>query len=364
MTLTRVPRWLLPLIIGLALVASAQPALAATPTGTDRLPVHRNQGGVGGQPVVFVRPIADYVYLDGVRHDWQQWNNCGPTTTSMALSYFGINAPQLTIASVLKPNPKDVNVSPDQIVNYARSRGLYAQMRVNGNRETLMKLLSNDIPVIAEQWIPDDGGMGHYRLVTGYNRPAGTVTFDDSYYGPDRVWTWEQFEGRWMEFSINRVYIPIYRPDQEDVVTAILGEDANDYMMWVRAEAGARANLEGFPYDARVWFGLGDALINQGRAWEAVQAYERSVELGLPWRWHWYQFGHFEALAQVGNWQRLLELTGPVLKAAPMHEDMYYYRGLALQNMGDYNGAREAFNQSLANNRNFGRARAALNSLN
>ena len=355
-------RWLWPILLGVALLFAPRLALAQpSPDSDDPAPHYQGQGN---EPEVAVKPVADRVYLSNIKHDWQKWNNCGPTTTSMALSFFGINAPQLNVANVLKPNPNDVNVSPDQIVQYVRNQGLDAQVRVNGNRDTLMLLLSNDIPVIAEQWIEDYGGMGHYRLVTGYNRAGGTVTFDDSYYGPDRVWTWDEFEGHWLGYNTNRIYIPVYRRDQAAVVRAILGEDAADWQMWLRAEAGARANLAVFGDDARVWFALGDALLNQGRPEEAVDAYEQAYQLGLPWRYYWYQFGHFEALAKLGRWERLLELTQPVLESAPMHEEMYFYRGLAEQNLGNYDAAREDFRQAIANNRNFTRARAALQNLN
>jgi tetratricopeptide (TPR) repeat protein len=257
-----------------------------------------------------------------------------------------------------------VNVSPEQIAQYVRNQGLAAPVRVNGNRDVLMLLLSNGIPVIAEQWINDYGGMGHYRLVIGYNRTRGTVTFDDSYYGPDRSWSWAEFEARWLEYNTNRIYIPVYRPEQEPVVRAILGEDASDAQMWLRAEAGARTNLQVFSHDARVWFALGDALLHQGRPADAVKAYEEAYRLGLPYRYYWYQFGHFEALAQVGDWQRILEISGPVLETAPMHEEMYYYRGMAYQNLGDTNAARDQYNQAIANNRNFAAAREALRGLN
>lgn len=354
-------RWLVLLMVGVMLALSQGTALAQ-PSPDNNHPTFPRQGE-GDQPQVVIRPIADRVYLSNVKHDFQHWNNCGPTTASMALSYFGVSIPQLTIANTLKPNPKDVNVSPDQIAAYVRKQGLEAQVRVNGNRDLIMWFLSNDIPVIVEQWINDYGGMGHYRLAIGYNRIKGTVTFDDSFYGPDRVWSWEEFEGRWMEFNLNRIYIPIYRPDQAPVVQAILGEDASDSQMWIRAEAGARANLEVFSDDARVWFGLGDALLGQGRAAEAVDAYEQAYRLELPWRFYWYQFGHFEALAQVGAWQRLLEISQPVLDTAPMHEEMYYYRGLAYKNLGDKASARAEFDQALANNKNFSEARAALQTL-
>ncbi len=349
-------------VLAILLVAlAAQPTYAAR-TGDDT-PARRVVQQGNTDDGVFPNPIADQVFLDGVRHDWQKWNNCGPTTTSMALSYFGVNIPQLTIASVLKPNPQDVNVGPDQIVNYIRNQGLGAQVRVNGNRDIIMALLSNNIPVIVEQWIPEYEGMGHYRLAIGYDKSNGTIMFDDSFYGPNRTWSLDEFEGHWMEFNINRIYIPIYRRSQAPLVRAILGADADDEQMWSRAEAGARANLDAFSDDGHVWFGLGDALLNEGRTYEALQAYQKAYSLGLPWRYYWYQFGHFEALARLGRWQRLLDLTDTVLAKAPMHEEMYFYRGLAYQGLGDSASAREAFNQALANNRNFDRARVALRSL-
>lgn len=311
-----------------------------------------------------IKPIQRTAYLPNPKHQYQGLNNCGPTTTAIALSNFGILRTQTEVVNILKPNPKDVNVSPHQIVEYIRSQGLEAQWRVNGNRETIMWFLSNDIPVIVEQWLPDEGGMGHYRLVTGFNRERGTVTFDDSLIGPDQRWTWEEFEGRWSEFNVSRIYIPIYRPDQAPLVQALLGPDASDAQMWVRAEAGARANLEAFPNDARVWFALGDALLNQGRAEEALPAYEKAYTLGLPFRFYWYQFGHFETLARLGRWQRLIQLTQPILDRAPVHEEMFYYRGLAYQALGNKTAARDAFQQALDANRFMARSRDALKALN
>ncbi|MCW5882700.1 MAG: tetratricopeptide repeat protein, partial [Anaerolineae bacterium] len=199
--------------------------------------------------------------------------------------------------------------------------------------------------------------------VTGYNAERDTVTFDDSLLGPDQRWSWDEFNARWGEFNTNRIFIPVYRAEQEPLVRAILGPDASDSQMWQRAEANDRAAIEAEPTNGLHWFALGDALLNQGRHAEALGAYEKAYGLGLPFRYYWYQFGHFEALAKAGRWQRLLELTDPVLETAPMHEEMYYYRGLALQNLGDTAGAREAYNAALANNGNMTRARAALQAL-
>ena len=231
-------RWLWPILLGVALVFAPRSAFAQPSPDTD-YPAPRYHGD-GDDPDVAVKPVADSVYLTNIRHDWQKWNNCGPTTTAMAISDYGITMSGFDIAAKLKPNPKDSNVSPDEIVGYIKSQGLDAQVRVNGNRDTIMWFLSNDIPVIVEQWMLDDGGMGHYRLATGFNKERGTVTFDDSFYGPDQRWTWEDFEARWGEFNNLRKFIPVYRPEQAPLVRAILGPDADDAQMWVRAEAAEK----------------------------------------------------------------------------------------------------------------------------
>ncbi|MFN8498911.1 MAG: C39 family peptidase [Anaerolineae bacterium] len=361
MSLSRVSRWILP-ALALFMLVGVGTAFAG-PSPDDDYPMLRKRVSETNAAPVNIKPLLPKQYLFDVKHQYQGWNNCGPTTTAMAISDYGITMSGFDIAAKLKPNPKDSNVSPDEIVGYIKSQGLDAQVRVNGNRDTIMWFLSNDIPVIVEQWMLDDGGMGHYRLATGFNKERGTVTFDDSFYGPDQRWTWEDFEARWGEFNNLRKFIPVYRPEQAPLVRAILGPDADDAQMWVRAEAAARANIEGFPNDGRTWFALGDALLAQDRAPEALDAYEKGYALGLPKRFYWYQFGHFEALAKLGRWQRLLELTQPVLAAAPIHEEMHYYQGLAYQGLGNKVAARAAFQLALSDHPGMARAQQALAAL-
>src|SRR5439155_24999741 len=64
--------------------------------------------------------------LDGFRHQWQTWNNCGPATITMALSHFGRLENQAQAATFLKPNQDDKNVSPDELVAYVHTVGMQA----------------------------------------------------------------------------------------------------------------------------------------------------------------------------------------------------------------------------------------------
>ena len=67
--------------------------------------------------------------------------------------------------------------SPRSWPRIARAQGLQALVRVNGNALRLKALLSAGIPVLVETWYepkPNDG-MGHYRLIVGYDDAAAGV---------------------------------------------------------------------------------------------------------------------------------------------------------------------------------------------
>mgnify|MGYP000856634053 FL=1 len=114
---------------------AAIPARATAPTPTP-------------SPVPAHRPPQPAVQLSGFSHVWQKWNNCGPATLAMGLSYFGSTASQDELAAVLKGNQDDKNVSPHEMVELAHSRGLEAMSRINGSIDTLRTLLSNGVPVL------------------------------------------------------------------------------------------------------------------------------------------------------------------------------------------------------------------------
>src|SRR5687767_10622758 len=114
--------------------------------------------------------------LNGITHIHQLWNNCGPATLTMALTYFGFPANQDAAAAWLKPTSEDGNVSPWQMVDYVNTQlpgTTRALTRVGGDLNLLKTLLANDFPVIIEAGYnpePDRlGWMGHYLLMTGYD---------------------------------------------------------------------------------------------------------------------------------------------------------------------------------------------------
>ena len=332
------------------------PNVTATPAPTQVPPTATAQP-TATVPVVAVQPKVELV---GLNHEYQGWNNCGPATIGMDLSYFGLKITQKESAPVLKPDPNDKNVGPDELAAYAQTVGMRGVYRVNGSVEVLKTLLSNDIPVIVEHWfIPEPNDeMGHYKLMRGYDDATQAFIAHDSYNGPNIRMPYAEFDALWKVF--NRTYVVVYPPDREVLVKAIIGPDMNDKTMWERSLVGAQTDVAANQGDKFAWFNLGSSLEALGRHEEAAHAFDQARQLALPWRMLWYQFGPFEAYMAVGRHQDVLTLADANLKTANNLEESYYYRGMALQAMGQAEPARQALEQAVKLNKNYRRAQEAL----
>ena len=139
-------------------------------------------------------PIPQAVRLGTLDHHFQSWNNCGPATLAMALSYFDIHRSQEEAAAVLKPDPEDRNVSPYEMADYVNDQTSQSALsRTNGDMDLLRRLLAGGYPVIVElgldppgeyRWM---GWYGHYLLVVAYDDLAEQVWVYDSWFGTSIV---------------------------------------------------------------------------------------------------------------------------------------------------------------------------------
>lgn len=306
-------------------------------------------------------PPAPAIQLTGIRHEYQGWNNCGPATLGMQLSFFGRSETQAQTAPVLKPDKDDKNVSPDEMAAYARSLGFEARVLVGMDLTELRTLLTNGFPVIVESWyIPDpDDEMGHYLLATGYDE--NTLTFYDSYNGPDVTEPAAEFDELWKVF--NRTAIVIWPPEREAEATAILGDLLDQQAMFERARATAYEELQANPQDRFAWFNLGTNLIALGDVEGAVKAFDTARSLNLPWRMLWYQFGAYQAYFQNGEYEEVIGLATTTLESAGNLEESFYWRGRARAALGQSEQARQDFQQALRYNPTFSAASEALATL-
>jgi len=297
----------------------------------------------------------------------------------MGLSFFDLALRQEQIASTLKPNPEDRNVSPHEIADYVNNEtDLSAINRVNGDLETLKQFVANGYPVIVElgldppgeyRWM---GWYGHYLLVVAYDDASEEFWVYDSWFGTSEVpvenadadgrqVSYGELDNYWRQFTRN--YIVLFRPSQESDVERIIGLDIDDSIMRNRALTVAQYELESEPDNAFLWFNLG-MIYNELEDYErSAAAFDQAREIGLPWRMLWYQFGPYEAYYNVERYDDILILADVTLMDRPYFEESYYYKGLALAALGDEREARSNLEQAAAFNPNFVPAQAALDQL-
>ena len=143
----------------------------------------------------------------------------------MMLHIFGWTGSQKDISDVVKPVNGDRNVNPEELAYWVRNYAgwLSIDYRVNGDIETLKRLIAAKYPVIIEGttslnpddtgWPDDDLWAAHYLLLTGYDDATQTFTVQDTYHGADQKVPYEKLVSEWEPF--NYLYLVLYLPQQK-----------------------------------------------------------------------------------------------------------------------------------------------------
>lgn len=129
------------------------------------------------------------------KHTYQTFNNCGPATLSMLLSYQDVSVGQDELGKKMRPYQNTTGDNDDKTVftyeftdwvnNYGNDYQVKAINLPNGNIELLKKFISSDIPVVVKIWLNAKEDIGHFALIRGYDDSKQIVIKDDSYYGPN-----------------------------------------------------------------------------------------------------------------------------------------------------------------------------------
>lgn len=287
--------------------------------------------------------------------DKQDWNNCGPATLALYLRFYGWDGNQYDVSNVIKPSREDRNVNVEELVYYVRTQAgwLNAEYRVGGNLETIRKFIANGIPIMIEEtfrndqiyWQGDDQWSGHYLLITGYDDSLRQFTSQDSYTGPDQKLDYQMLDKNWQSF--NRVYILVFRPEQQGLVNELLGADRDVDVNRQNALNVAELETQRNPSNAFAWFNVGTNLTYFERFYEAAQAYDQARTLVLPERMLRYQFGPFMAYFHSGRIEELMALTEYALVITRVTEEAMLWRGYGFYRLGDKSAAISLFRSAL-----------------
>ncbi len=319
-------------------------------------------------PTLTPAPLPESVLLTGFHPERQFMNNCGPATLSVYLSYYDWGKDQLATGGVLRPNDKDVNVMPYELVDFVNKHtDLHAIWRYGGDLQMIKVLLNAGFPVMIEKSfepysLRNEGWMGHYNLAVGYDDERQTLTVHDSYFmsyppwgGEIPVETWDTFIGfdfyyteleeAWRSF--NNVFIVVFPPEKEQEVLSLLGPRADDKQACQIAYDHAMqetTSLTAVRDQYFAWFNAGTSLVCLQDYSTAVTAFDTAFSIypnipqnSRPYRILWYETGPYEAYYNTGRYQDVINLASQTLgnMADPVIEESYYWRALSYNALGN-----------------------------
>ncbi len=352
------------------------PAATPEPTATDAIqsapPTPRPSGDA--LPATAVAPALNApppaARISGIVHQQQTWNNCGPATITMALSYYGWQQNQAFARVRLKPNREDKNVGPHELARFVEDESFVkAIVRMGGTLDLLKRLVANGFPVVIEtgEMFEAYDWIGHYRVLIAYDDSYQTMYFFDSFLGVGAgaqgiAKSYDQVDRNWQAF--NRTFIVVYEPQREELLRNLLGAHWDESSAAQLAFETARAEARREPQNPFAWFNMGTSLVDLGRYQEAAAAYDQANRTGkLPWRMYWYQFGAFEAYYEQGRYDDVLSLARINQNNSRELEETYYWQGRVHEAQGRIQQAASSYRRALTYNPNYADARAALDNL-
>jgi len=319
-------------------------------------------------PSTIPTAIPGQAALIGIRHEYQQFNNCAPASLSMVLSYWGWQGSQYETRAYLRPafEIDDKNVNPFEIVNYVESYAEFdALWRVGGDLGTLKRLTAAGFPVLIEKGLDphDDAWLGHYQIVSGYNDANNSFLVYDSYEGPPEAYpvSYDVIGQFWRHF--NFTYVVVYPPTRAAEVASILGPQSDPLQNFrsaadlALAETASQTGREQF----FAWFNRGTNLVYLQDYAGAALAYDSAFAIYAalpleerPWRLLWYQDGPYAAYYHTGRYQDVINLaqTALINVDKAVLEETYYWRGMAKAGLGDRAGAVEDLTRAYTLNPN------------
>ncbi|RJR15060.1 hypothetical protein C4579_03265 [Candidatus Microgenomates bacterium] len=308
-------------------------------------------------PAPTASPIPNTHIIPLRTHAFQTFNNCGPASLSMALSYYDIYISQQEIGNKLRPyqiangDNDDKSVTFPELVREAENYGLVAFYRPNGTIEILKQLIAQDLPVLTRTWTKVYEDIGHYRLVRGYDDTRKIVMQDDSLQNKNLEFSNEEFLQLWQGF--NYEYIVLAPPDKQAAVESILGAENDPQVAYQKALERAQTEAAQAPDNPYPIFNQVTSLYYLGRYQEAVNLFEQ-VQSKLPSRMLWYNTEPIAAYLALGNYQKVFALTETILNNQNRaFSELYVMRAQSYLALNQPQQAREELHNAILYNQNW-----------
>lgn len=301
------------------------------------------------------------------KHYYQTFNNCGPATLSMVFNYYGLNTSQEEIGQILRPhqNPQgdndDKSVSLAEMAKEAENNGFIAYYLPNGTIEKMEKLIANNIPVITVTWLNNKEDIGHYRIVRGYDQEKEILIQDDSYQGPNKIYTYNEFNSLWQPF--NYKYLIIVDEMDKETVESIIKDETKEKVAWENAKQRALKEKTEQPNNPYTDFNVAVAEYYLKNYMESVKAYEK-VQNQVPGRMLWYQYEPLLAYKEIGEYDVVLNSIKNILENNNLaYAELYKLRGDIYLEQGKVEEAKSEYEKAIFYNKNYEEAKETLTTL-
>lgn len=312
-------------------------------------------------------PLPNKKVLQNNYHIFQSFNNCGPASLSMTLSYYGINESQETLGQALRPyqNPQgdndDKSVTLAELAEKAKDYGLLSYHRPNGNIDLIKHFIALELPVLTRTWLKHNEDIGHYRVVKGYDDTTQTIIQDDSLQGKNLSYSYEEFMQLWKKF--NYEYVVLVPKEKKSEVEKLLGDNLDEQTAWKHALEHAEKESEQYPDDIYARFNVSVASYHTGDYAKSIRAYEQ-VATALPFRTLWYQIEPILSYYHRSEDEKLFALTENILtNQNRAFSELYLLRGKIYQRRNQDELAKQEFEKAIFYNSNLTEANKALSSL-
>jgi tetratricopeptide (TPR) repeat protein len=342
-------------------VPTADPPKTASPTAVPATPTTA--------PTAKPEQIAPATFLEPMSHWFQGWNQCAEESIAMALSYFGSKLGPNDVTAYLRPNngPKgSKNVESNRIVDYLHSQGMKAEAYHGGTVDRVKRLVAVGVPVIVGQWQnrTDHAGIGHWRVVRGYDDAKGIFLINDSMEGASVPITYAEFDDLWPVYDY--VYIPVWNGKLAPSVQKVMGEEMNVSVNIAHNISYVQNRIEQQPTNAELYMALGGAYFWSGDNQKAVDAYHKAKSMGLiqKYQWTlWYQSWPVTAMVNLGMYDEALQVSQENIRTAGVFAIMHYERGIIYEKQGNIATAKREYQMALVDDKNYPDPQAALKRL-
>lgn len=319
-------------------------------------------------PSPTLEPLPTSKILDSGYHVFQTFNNCGPASLSMALSYYDVRVSQQELGVALRPyqipngDNDDKSVTLNELAQKAKDYDLIPFHRPRGTRDMIKHFLANNMPIITRTWTKPNEDIGHYRLIKGFDDATQSFLQDDSLQGKNLWYTYDEFNQLWEAF--NYEFLVLVPQDKEELAHAILGEFADEKYAWQKALDAAKSESGANPESIYAHFNASVAAYHIGDFQTSITEFE-TVESHLSMRMLWYQIEPILAYYELGNYDRVFEITDRVLNNHNRaFSELYLIRGQIYLKQGNQTAAKAEFEKAVMYNVNLKEAQDALSSIN